>query len=77
MTGPMKPPPTSDRNRADADPAVDESADAASRTLQPDRDTDEPVLPSVSRHETELGWGDEPGGRDDDWYRRERPPHHE
>jgi hypothetical protein len=22
-------------------------------------------------------WGDEPGERDDEWYRRERPPHHE
>ena len=41
------------------------------------RDRDEPVLPTVSRDETDVGWGDEPGERDDDWYRRERPPHHE
>lgn len=38
---------------------------------------DGPVLPDVSRDETDVGWGDEPGERDDDWYRRERPPHHE
>jgi hypothetical protein len=38
---------------------------------------DEPVLPDVTRDERELGWGDEPGERDAEWYRRERPPHHE
>ena len=37
----------------------------------------QPVLPDVSRDETDVGWGDEPSERDDDWYRRERPPHHE
>jgi len=36
----------------------------------------EPVLPSVTRDESEVGWGDEPGQRDDEWYLRERPPHH-
>lgn len=41
------------------------------------RDDDEPVLPEVSRDETDLGWGDEARTRDADWYRRERPPHHE
>jgi hypothetical protein len=41
------------------------------------RPSDEPVLPDVSRDETDVGWGDEPARRDDDWYRRERPPHHE
>jgi hypothetical protein len=37
------------------------------------------VLPEVSSDERDLGWGDDPGAgrRDDDWYRRERPPHHE
>jgi hypothetical protein len=35
------------------------------------------VLPEVSRDEQDVGWGDEPGERDDEWYRRERPPHHE
>jgi len=38
---------------------------------------DEPVLPDVTRDERDVGWGDEPGERSDDWYRRERPPHHE
>lgn len=38
---------------------------------------DDPVLPDVSRDETNVGWGDDAGERDDDWYRRERPPHHE
>jgi hypothetical protein len=38
---------------------------------------DEPVLPEVSRDELDVGWGDEPSERGDDWYRRERPPHHE
>lgn len=40
---------------------------------------DDPVLPQVSRDEQATGWGDDPDGgrRDADWYRRERPPHHE
>ncbi|HET6877660.1 MAG TPA: hypothetical protein VFH38_09040 [Jatrophihabitans sp.] len=41
------------------------------------RRPEEPVLPEISRDETDIGWGDEPSERDDDWYRRERPPHHE
>lgn len=36
----------------------------------------EPVLPDVSSDELDVGWGDEPSERDDEWYRRERPPHH-
>jgi hypothetical protein len=40
---------------------------------------DEPVLPEVTRDERETGWGDDPESapRDEHWYRRERPPHHE
>jgi hypothetical protein len=38
-------------------------------------DDDRPVLPDVSRDETAEGWGEPPDARDDDWYRRERPPH--
>jgi hypothetical protein len=34
------------------------------------------VLPDVSSDELDVGWGEEPAERDDDWYRRERPPHH-
>jgi hypothetical protein len=38
---------------------------------------DDPVLPDVTSDERGSGWGDEPSRRDDDWYRSERPPHHE
>jgi hypothetical protein len=40
---------------------------------------EDPVLPETSRDERDVGWGDDPeaGERSDDWYRRERPPHHE
>jgi hypothetical protein len=41
------------------------------------RADDEPVLPESSRDERDIGWGDAPSERDDDWYRGERPPHHE
>jgi hypothetical protein len=41
------------------------------------RRADRPVLPDVSQDELDVGWGDAPSERDDDWYRRERPPHHE
>jgi hypothetical protein len=35
-------------------------------------------LPDVTRDETDLGWGEHgDGDRDEQWYRRERPPHHE
>jgi hypothetical protein len=37
---------------------------------------DAPVLPRLPRDEQDVGWGDEPAERDDEWYRRERPPHH-
>jgi hypothetical protein len=37
---------------------------------------DEPVLPDRTGDERDVGWGDPPAERDDDWYRRERPPHH-
>jgi hypothetical protein len=40
---------------------------------------DEPVLPDVSADDRDEGWGEDPhaGRRDEQWYRRERPPHHE
>lgn len=45
-------------------------------------DDDEPTLPTRSRDDSDEGWGerDERDGRDDrdaEWYRRERPPHHD
>jgi hypothetical protein len=33
-----------------------------------------PVPPEQSREDTDEGWGEYPG-RDDDWLRRDRPPH--
>lgn len=54
----------------------DRERDAAvPRRKRPARE--QPVLPDVTRDEHDVGWGDEPSERDDDWYRRERPPHHE
>ncbi|HEY2272137.1 MAG TPA: hypothetical protein VGH30_05150 [Jatrophihabitantaceae bacterium] len=43
------------------------------------RRDDDPVLPDRTSDERDVGWGEDPesGGRDDEWYRRERPPHHE
>jgi hypothetical protein len=42
----------------------------------PDND---PVLPVVPEDERDEVWGDGASGgrRDEEWYRRERPPHHE
>jgi hypothetical protein len=39
---------------------------------------DEPVLPDITEDERDRGWGEdrESGRRDEEWYRRERPPHH-
>jgi hypothetical protein len=52
-----------------------------------DRDDERPVLPDITDDERPIGWGDElsddgsdrdnGGRRDEQWYRRERPPHHE
>jgi hypothetical protein len=48
------------------------------RPRHPHRGTDdEPVLPDVTSDERDEGWGDGRNERDADWYRRERPPHHE
>ena len=41
------------------------------------RPDDEPLLPDTTRDESHEGWGEERGERDADWYRRERPPHHD
>jgi hypothetical protein len=68
----------SGRREKSAGPPSFQSPDSAAKPEgKPDAERDEPVLPTVSRDEVDVGWGDEPGERDDDWYRRERPPHHE
>jgi hypothetical protein len=46
----------------------------------PDRERDDaPVLPDTTADERDVDWGDERESeqRDEEWYRRERPPHHE
>jgi hypothetical protein len=57
------------------------SADAASSRPSPDDADETPVLPRISSDEQDVGWGEVPDGRDggerdEEWYRRERPPHH-
>ncbi|MDT4893424.1 MAG: hypothetical protein QOE97_2459 [Pseudonocardiales bacterium] len=47
------------------------------QTAADERD-DGPALPQTSADERDVGWGDDPaaGERDEEWYLRERPPHH-
>jgi len=41
-------------------------------------ESDEPVLPDRTTDERDEGWGEtRDSRRDEQWYRRERPPHHE
>lgn len=54
--------------------------DDRTRPARRPQDDERPVLPDVSRDETGEGWGDDRDARDardEEWYRRERPPHHE
>lgn len=54
-------------------PGSRDSNSAASRAARrPDR---EPVLPSRAAEDQDVGWGELPRD-EDDWYERERPPHH-
>jgi hypothetical protein len=59
---------------------VDNASVTESNGRQPDAlpDPDPPALPDVTTDEQESGWGerDEDSERDE-WFRRERPPHHE
>jgi hypothetical protein len=54
------------RDRPDGDPRQ-----------QPD--LEDAVLPTMSGDEQATAWGDDAAAQDRDveWYRRERPPHHE
>jgi hypothetical protein len=56
---------------------VKKDDDRPSRRAPAPEEQDGPVLPEESSDERDVGWGDEPSRRDADWYRRERPPHHE
>jgi hypothetical protein len=61
-----------------AAPTIDENATRPPRSAAPAGD-DQPVIPDVALDDTDRGWGDDlrerGSGRDEDWYRRERPPH--
>ncbi|HEY2166375.1 MAG TPA: hypothetical protein VGH01_04355 [Jatrophihabitantaceae bacterium] len=51
--------------------------DRRRRSPRAPADDGAPVLPDrAAEDRDEEAWGDGPAGRDDDWYRRERPPHH-
>lgn len=62
---------------ADNDSARDTGAKTVRSPSRGAAREDGPVLPQVSSDERH-GWGEDPndGVRDDDWYLRERPPHH-
>ncbi|SDJ40710.1 hypothetical protein SAMN05444157_3221 [Frankineae bacterium MT45] len=62
----------------DADPADGRSDAVPSAPPRPRTATnDKPVLPTITRDESDDGWGERSGGGfSDDWYERERPPHH-
>jgi hypothetical protein len=53
------------------------STERSTGPQRPPKD-DGPVLPVVTEDEQDRGWGDDrdSGRRGDDWYHRERPPHH-
>jgi hypothetical protein len=71
---PAPPVPPPDSEPSDTEPSIPtEPVDTEPLPDEP------PVLPQISRDERDEGWGDERdrGRRDADWYRRERPPHHE
>jgi hypothetical protein len=59
-------------------PGASRAKDGQAEQSAPARRPEPPVLPQVSRDEEDRGWGDRPSSddRDDDWYQRERPPHH-
>jgi hypothetical protein len=60
---------------AGSDPQVEQSP--SSSKSEPHRYLPRDVLPSVSSDERDIGWGDEPSDYSDDWYRSQRPPHHD
>lgn len=51
----------------DPDPAPERPARPADR---------EPVIPDRAKEDRDVGWGELPRDERDDWYERERPPHH-
>ena len=43
--------------------------------VSPPDSRDEPVLPTQSQEDTDIGWGEPPGPDDDERLSRDRPPH--
>ena len=58
---------------------VDSGRNGGDRCEKPSSSSDAPVLPDITADERSVGWGDDPEEqeRDGEWFRRERPPHHE
>jgi hypothetical protein len=52
----------------------EEAPKQPARVSPPDTQ-DEPVLPTQSQDDTDVGWGEPPGPDDDERLYRERPPH--
>ena len=69
---------TGESERPDARPVRRPGSPDDGRRSERGRD-DGAVLPRGSESERDEAWGDEPRSqeRDAEWYRRERPPHHE
>jgi hypothetical protein len=64
----------SERDKTDtADPAASDARLDSAEPVPPDVSSD------VSSDDRDEGWGEDPrdGRRDEQWYRSERPPHHE
>jgi hypothetical protein len=70
--------PEAEQSVEPAESASTTSSSSPAVVRHPGRSDDE-VLPTRSSDEYDRGWGDDRvdrGDRDDDWYLRERPPHH-
>jgi len=55
-------------------PPEEEAPKQPARVSPPDTH-DDPVLPTQSQDDTDVGWGEPPGPDDDERLYRERPPH--
>jgi hypothetical protein len=66
-----------DTGEPDAEqPDAEQPSTAESSTAEPHVPVDDtPVLPSRSSDDLDTGWGDRPGGNDDERFLRDVPPH--
>jgi hypothetical protein len=60
------------------EPAARRTQASADRRVSAERpDRSDEISDEISDDDRDLGWGDRaPEGSRDEWYRRERPPHH-